>query len=118
MHIYEVIRSPLLSEKMYRQMQNNIYVFLTHTRADKNNIRAAVEKIYNVKVRSVKTLTRNVELRPYKKAVRSRTRVSKRKIAFVRLEKENTINLLEEPFKEKQEKVSIAEKNKSKIKEK
>jgi large subunit ribosomal protein L23 len=52
----EIIIKPIITEKMTAQGEkNNRYGFVVDKRANKLEIRAAVEKIYNVKVESVNT---------------------------------------------------------------
>ena len=58
MNLYDVIKRPVKSEKgeMIRR-ENNEYVFEVDRRANKIEIRQAVEKLFDVKVVSVNTLT-------------------------------------------------------------
>ena len=58
MNIFDVIKRPVKSEKgeMIRR-ENNEYVFEVDRRANKIEIRQAVEKLFDVKVVSVNTLT-------------------------------------------------------------
>ncbi len=57
MNIYDIIKKPIVTEKseMIRR-QNNEYTFEVDKRANKLEIRNAVEKIFNVKVERVNTL--------------------------------------------------------------
>ena len=56
MHITEIIKKPVSTEKARNIMENNEYVFIVDKRANKIQIREAVEKLFNVKVESVNTL--------------------------------------------------------------
>lgn len=57
MHITDIIKEPILNtEKARLMMENNEYVFIVDRRANKIQIREAVEKLFNVKVESVNTL--------------------------------------------------------------
>ena len=58
MNIFDVIKRPVKSEKgeLIRR-ENNEYVFEVDRRANKIEIRQAVEKLFDVKVVSVNTLT-------------------------------------------------------------
>jgi large subunit ribosomal protein L23 len=52
-----VIKYPILSEKSVRlQQEQNSYTFAVDRSANKNEIKHAVETIYNVKVQSVQTM--------------------------------------------------------------
>jgi large subunit ribosomal protein L23 len=57
MNIYDIIKKPVVTEKteMIRR-QNNEYTFEVDKRANKLEIRNAVEKIFNVNVERVNTL--------------------------------------------------------------
>lgn len=54
-----VIIKPLVTEKStHQQTTRNVYTFMVHKAANKPQIKQAVEKLYSVKVRDVRTLTR------------------------------------------------------------
>jgi large subunit ribosomal protein L23 len=54
-----VIIKPLITEKSTHQQQTrNSYAFQVHPGANKHQIKAAVEKIYDVKVKDVRTMVR------------------------------------------------------------
>ena len=54
-----VIIKPLITEKSTHQQQTrNAYAFEVHEDANKPQIKQAVEKLYNVKVVDVRTMTR------------------------------------------------------------
>ncbi len=54
--IYEVIKSPLITEKATKLAKFNQYVFWVDRRANKIEIKKAIEEIYNVKVEKVRTI--------------------------------------------------------------
>ena len=57
MHITDIIKKPVVNtEKARILMESNEYVFIVDRRANKLQIREAVEKLFNVKVASVNTL--------------------------------------------------------------
>ncbi len=57
MHITDIIKKPVVNtEKARLLMENNEFVFIVDKRANKIQIREAVEKLFNVKVESVNTL--------------------------------------------------------------
>jgi len=53
-NLYDIINTPLLTEKTTRLSADNQYVFEVSTAANKIEIKQAVEKIYNVKVKSIR----------------------------------------------------------------
>lgn len=55
MNINDIIKYPILTEKTYSQMQDNVYTFAVERRASKIEIKKAIEFIFNVKVDSINT---------------------------------------------------------------
>jgi large subunit ribosomal protein L23 len=54
---YQVVRRPLLTEKgTIQRDEDNVYLFEVDRRATKDEVRAAVEKIFKVHVEGVNTL--------------------------------------------------------------
>ena len=54
---YDVILKPVVTEKTMELMADKKYTFLVHTEATKNQIKEAVEKMFNgTKVESVNTM--------------------------------------------------------------
>ena len=53
-----VILRPVVSEKSYGLIDNNVYSFVVHPDANKVEIRQAVESIWGVRVLKVNTLNR------------------------------------------------------------
>ena len=54
----DVIFRPVVSEKSYAGLEQNTYTFLVDPRANKTEIKEAVQQIWNVQVTSVRTLNR------------------------------------------------------------
>lgn len=54
----DVIIKPVVSEKSYRLLEQNVYTFVVHPKATKIEIRDAVETIFNVEVTAVNTMNR------------------------------------------------------------
>lgn len=79
MHIYEVLRRPLITEKSTMLQGQNKYVFAVATDANKAQIKEAVQTAFNVTVKSVnvqmvhgkvRRMGRHVGQRPdWKKAI-------------------------------------------------
>lgn len=88
--IYEVIRRPLITEKTTALSETNQVAFEVDPQATKPEIKAAVEKLFSVKVQAVNTLN----LKGKRK--RRRGRLAQRKDikkAYVTLVKGQTIDL-------------------------
>ncbi len=85
MDAYEIIKKPLLSEKSYAGIPSKKYTFIVDFRANKTQIKAAVEELfkqYNVKVEKVNTA--NVRGK-YKRQGQNEGYTSKFKKAYVQL---------------------------------
>lgn len=54
----DIILAPVVSEKSYGQMEQNVYTFLVHPDANKTQIKIAVQEIFGVKVAGVNTANR------------------------------------------------------------
>ena len=54
----DVIIKPVVSEKSYGLIDDNVYTFTVHPSASKPEIRDAVESIFGVRVTKVNTLNR------------------------------------------------------------
>ena len=69
----DVLLAPVVSEKSYGLLDEGAYTFLVDPRANKTEIRIAVERVFGVKVKSVNTLNRKGKTR------RTRLGIGKRK---------------------------------------
>jgi large subunit ribosomal protein L23 len=63
---HDVILSPIVSEKSYALIENNAYTFRVHPRANKTEIRQAVEAIWNVRVVGVNTINRKGKVKRFR----------------------------------------------------
>jgi large subunit ribosomal protein L23 len=87
----DVIIRPLVTEKSTHQQQTrNVYAFEVHHKANKPQIKTAVEKLYNVKVLDVRTMTRKGKPR---RAKTKMTHGSDWKRAVVLLDESSKIDL-------------------------
>ena len=69
----DIIISPVVSEKSYGLLDENVYTFVVRPDANKTQIKIAIQQIFNVRVLSVNTLNREG------KRKRTRTGWGKRK---------------------------------------
>ncbi|MFL5736249.1 MAG: 50S ribosomal protein L23 [Actinomycetota bacterium] len=88
----DVIIRPVVSEKSYAGLERNTYTFLVDQRANKTEIKEAIQKIWNVQVLSVNTLMRRgkVKRRRYTQGKRA-----DQKRAIVTLAQGDTIEIFE-----------------------
>ena len=54
----DIILAPVISEKSYGLLEDNVYTFIVHPDSNKTQIKIAIEKIFAVKVDSVNTANR------------------------------------------------------------
>lgn len=84
----DVIKAPIISEKSAILRDENKYVFSVDTKANKVQIKQAVEAIFNVKVENVHT----INVKPKKKRVgRFYGKTNRVKKAVVKLKEGNSI---------------------------
>ena len=57
MHLYQVLRQPLITEKNTRLQAKGKYAFEVAEEANKNQIKQAVEKAFKVEVTAVNVMT-------------------------------------------------------------
>jgi len=74
---YDVIVSPVITEKATAASEQNKVVFKVARTATKPQIKAAVEKLFNVKVKSVNTLIRMGKMKTFKGKVGQQSDVKK-----------------------------------------
>jgi large subunit ribosomal protein L23 len=99
--------TPRATEKAYAQSQNNVYVFNVPSDANKQQIIAAVESQFEVKVTRIKTLVQTGKAIRFSRGKRSQPGKTKRqdsKKAYVTLAEGNKIQVFEEPAKKEEKK--------------
>ena len=89
----DVIRKPLITEKATKALELNQYTFEVDHRADKPDIKAAIEKMFDVKVVGVSTMNPPRRTRRVGRFSGKRAQVKK---AVVRLAEGNSIQLFPE----------------------
>jgi large subunit ribosomal protein L23 len=56
MNSHDILRKPVVTEKSMAAMAEKKYTFIVHIKANKSQIKRAVEEVFGVKVEDVKTL--------------------------------------------------------------
>ncbi|HEV2559196.1 MAG TPA: 50S ribosomal protein L23 [Microvirga sp.] len=87
---YDVIVSPIITEKATALSEHNKVVFKVKSDATKPQIKAAVEKLFDVKVKSVNTLVTKGKVKMFRGTRGQRSDVKK---AVVTLEEGQTIDV-------------------------
>jgi large subunit ribosomal protein L23 len=88
--ILDTLRAPHISEKSARLAEHNQYVFVVAPKATKSDVRAAVEKLFDVKVEQVNLVNTKGKVKAFRQ--RAGSRQGKRK-AYVRLADGQTIDV-------------------------
>ena len=89
-----VLIRPVVSEKSYDLIEDNVYTFVVHNDANKTQIRQAVEEVFGVRVVSVNTLNRKGKrIRSRRTGTFSARPTTKR--AIVTVHADDTIDLFE-----------------------
>ena len=81
--LYDVIVSPVVTEKATSASEHNQVVFKVRKDATKPQIKAAVEKIFGVKVKSVNTLSRMGKIKRFKGTVGQQSDVKKAVVTLI-----------------------------------
>lgn len=93
--VHEIIKRPIISEKSFAEASRGRYSFVVELSANKNDIKAAVEKMFNVKVVDVATnIIKGSKIR-FTKRGRSEQNLTYKK-ARVQLAKDQKIDIFEE----------------------
>ena len=87
---YDIIRTPVVTEKATIQAENNKVVFNVARTATKPEIKAAVEQLFSVKVKSVNTLVRKGKTKRFRGIIGTQSDVKK---AVVTLEEGHSIDI-------------------------
>ena len=90
----DVILEPVVSEKSYGLLEDNVYTFKVDTGASKPEIRDAVQAIFGVKVVKVNTLNRKGKRKRNRKSFTYGTRPNTKR-ALVTLAEGDSIDLFE-----------------------
>ena len=87
---YDVTLSPVITEKATLASDKNQVMFRVATTATKPQIKEAVEKLFDVKVKNVNTLVRKGKVKAFKGTVGTQSPVKR---AIVTLEEGHTIDV-------------------------
>ena len=89
MNNYDIIFAPIITEKTASMEEMGKYVFKVDVRANKTQIKQAIEKAFNVKVESVNTMNNHPKDR---RVGRYTGKTNRYKKAIVKLAKGETIS--------------------------
>lgn len=87
---YDIIRSPVITEKSTMASENNQVIFNVASGATKPEIKKAVETLFSVKVKAVNTLNRKGKVKRFRGMTGKQNDVKK---AIVTLQEGSTIDV-------------------------
>ncbi len=82
MKAHDIIRKPIMTERSYDNMEDKKYTFEVARRANKTQIKQAIEEVFGVEVEKVNTMTRKGKKKSLGKSEGYR---SDKKLAIVKL---------------------------------
>jgi large subunit ribosomal protein L23 len=88
---YDILRYPITTEKSTQAGSDQQYFFVVNKKATKPEIKAAVERVFDVKVKSVNTLIRRGKVKTFKG---HSGKLQDTKRAMIRLEAGYSINFV------------------------
>jgi large subunit ribosomal protein L23 len=88
--LYDVIRAPVITEKSTMASENSQMIFKVAMSATKPEIKEAVERLFNVRVKAVNTLVRKGKVRRFRGVKGQQSDFKK---AIVTLEEGQTIDI-------------------------
>ena len=100
MKITDVLKRPIITEKSFQQAAKGFYAFEVDKKANKNQVKKAVEDQFQVNVISVRTLNYKGKKRRFGRS-RKEIETSSFKKALVELKKDQKIDIFETQEEEK-----------------
>lgn len=91
--LIDIIKYPIITDKTTKSIENNIYYFNVTTNSNKNDIKTAIENIFDVKVKKVNTLNSPPKTKTIGKFKGKKAKCKK---AIVQLHQGYKINLFED----------------------
>jgi len=88
--LYDIIVAPLITEKATLASENNQVIFKVAAKATKPQVKEAVERLFNVKVKAVNTLNRQGKVKRFR-GIQGRQNAMKK--AIVTLQEGSSIDV-------------------------
>ncbi len=95
---YDIIKGPLVSDKAFKlNKKKNQLVLRVHTKANKPMIKDAIETLFKVKVKDVRTLIqKKSKSTATSKRYKAKPSIQKNKVAYVTLAEGHSLNLFDQ----------------------
>ena len=92
-NLIEIIKYPIITDKTTQYLEDNKYCFAVDNKANKANIKKAIESIFNVEVSKVNTVNMPPKIKKIGRFTGKKTNYKK---AIIELKNQYSINLFEE----------------------
>nr|YP_009399348.1 ribosomal protein L23 [Kapraunia schneideri]ARW68954.1 ribosomal protein L23 [Kapraunia schneideri] len=89
----DIIRYPIITDKATKNIENNTYCFKIIAESNKQEIKKAIEEVFDVKVKKINTIKTPPKTRTIGRFKGKKTQYKK---AFVKLHENYKINLFDE----------------------
>nr|YP_009395214.1 ribosomal protein L23 [Bryothamnion seaforthii]ARW63982.1 ribosomal protein L23 [Bryothamnion seaforthii] len=89
----DIIQYPIITDKTTKNIENNVYSFKVKKQSKKNDIKEAIEYIFDVKVKKINTLNYPIKTKSVGKFKGNKTQYKK---AIITLKEKYQINLFED----------------------
>ncbi len=93
MHITEILKGPILTEKTYKSISDGVYTFKINVKANKFQVKMAFEKIFEVKIEKINIM--NCQAKD-KRVGKFLGKKSKYKKAMIKLKPGQKLDLFDE----------------------
>nr|YP_009391279.1 ribosomal protein L23 [Dipterocladia arabiensis]ARW59423.1 ribosomal protein L23 [Dipterocladia arabiensis] len=90
--LLNLIKYPIITDKTTKAIEDNTYYFAVDKKINKQEIKQAIEYIFDVKVKKVNTLNKPIKI---KKLGKFKGRIVQHKKAIIKLDSESSINIFE-----------------------
>nr|YP_009396847.1 ribosomal protein L23 [Ophidocladus simpliciusculus]ARW66033.1 ribosomal protein L23 [Ophidocladus simpliciusculus] len=91
--IINIIKDPIITDKTTKNIENNVYYFKVDKKSNKNQIKKAIEYIFEVKVYKISTMNSAPKMTTVGKFKGNKKQYKK---AIITLQKSYKINIFEE----------------------
>ncbi len=86
MRLDDMIKRPIITESALQKVKSSVYAFYVNTHATKHQVKETIEKLFDVTVSSVRTITRKGKLKKTGKRM-IKKRKADTKIAYIHVSK-------------------------------
>lgn len=86
MKLNDIIQKPMITEQVLQKVKDSVYGFHVHRMANKHQIKAALEQLFDIEIGSVRTILRKGKIHKVGKRL-IKKQLPDHKIAYVKVKK-------------------------------